>query len=271
MKNKVIITVAPTGNVPTKKDNPNVPITAQEIADDILACYQLGASVAHIHARDENGHPTADKDTFIKIQKLVRDRCDIITQFSTGARGGEGKGRGACLVGRPEMASLTTGSSNFRSRVNYNPPELIGYLAKKMYSNGIVPEIEIFDVSMINNALYLLQKGVLKKPLNFNLVLNVPGSIPGTPKNLLHMVELLPANCNFTVTGIGRMQTDLITMGILLGGNVRVGLEDTLVYSYKHNMPASNVMLVERIVKIIHTLDRDVATPDEARKTLGIS
>jgi len=267
---KVILTIAPTGNVPVKKENANVPVTPREIVDDIVACYELGASVAHIHARDEHGLPTTNKNIFLQIKEQLAARCDIITQFSTGARGGRDRERGDCLEAGPEMASLTTGSSNFTRGINSNPPELIEYLARKMKDNGVVPEIEIFDVSMIANACYLLQKGILIEPLNFNLVLNVPGSIPGSPKNLLHLVESLPAGCNFSVTAVGRAHADLIAMGIVMGANIRVGLEDTLVYSYNEGIPASNAMLVKRAVRLIRELGREVADPEEARNMLRI-
>ncbi|KJS11471.1 MAG: hypothetical protein VR67_13135 [Peptococcaceae bacterium BRH_c8a] len=271
MRKKVILTIAPTGNVPAKKDNPSVPLSPREIVDDIMVCYELGASVAHIHARDLQGLPTTNQKVFRQIKDKLAARCNIITQFSTGARGGQDRERGDCLDEGPEMASLTTGSSNFAKGINSNSPELIEYLARKMYENGIVPEIEVFDVAMIANARYLLQKGVLKEPLNFNLVLNVPGSIPGSPKNLLHLAESLPAGCNFSVTAVGRAHADLIAVGIAMGANIRVGLEDTLVYSYSDGIPATNAMLVERAVRLIQELGREVAAPEEAREVLGIN
>lgn len=268
---KVIITVAPTGNVPTKEDNPYVPVTPDEIAEDIYKCYLAGAAVAHIHARDENGKPTADPKVFEEIVRKVREKCDIIIQLSTGARAGKGKERGACIELKPEMASLATGSSNFPTAVNENPPELIEYLGKKMLENGVKPEIEAFDVAMITNVDYYIKKGVIKPPLHFNLVMNVPGSISGTPKNLLHMVELLPPGSTFTVTAVGKSHVDLIAMSIILGGHVRVGLEDVLLYSYEPKVPATNEMLVKRAVQIIKDLGREVATPEEARKILSLS
>lgn len=270
VKKKVIITVAPTGSVPGKQDNPYTPITPEEIADDVFKCYQLGAAIAHIHVRDQNGKPATNPELFARVKELITARCDIVLQFSTGARTGEGKSRGACIDLRPEMASLTTGSSNFARGVNLNPPELIEYLAEKMYVNGVVPEIEVFDISMVDNALFYLKKGILKPPLNFNLVFNVPGSMSGKPKNLLHIVELLPPGSTFTVTCIGKMQTDLLTMGVLLGGNVRVGLEDNLFYSYADNILGTNMMFVERMVRIIKELGREVATPEEAREMLKL-
>lgn len=267
---KVIITVAPTGNVPTKKDNPHVPISPREIAEDILTCFQAGAAIAHIHTRDAEGKPTTDSAITREIVERVKDKCDIIIQLSTGARGGTGPERGACIDLKPDMASLATGSSNFPAAVNSNAPELIEYLGKKMIENGVKPEIEAFDVAMITNIGYYLKRKALQPPLHFNLVMNVPGSISGTPKNLLHMVELLPPGATFTVTGIGRAHVDMITMGILLGGHIRVGLEDVLVYGDQSGRPASNLMLVERAVHIVHALGHEVASPAEARRLLGL-
>lgn len=270
MKQKVIITVAPVGSVPTKKDNPHTPITPREIAAAVVECRRLGASVAHIHARDDNGKATTDQAIYREIKGLIEKECDIIIQLSTGARTGNQFERGSCIEVKPEMASLSTGSSNFSDGVNVNPPELIEYLAARMYDNNVVPEIEAFDVSMVDNAIFLLKKGILRPPLNFNIVLNVPGSMSGSPKNLLHMVEILPPGSTFSVTAIGRMQTDLITMGVILGGNVRVGLEDNLLYSYEDGTLGSNAMFVERAVRIIRELGREVARPDEARKILQL-
>ena len=186
---KVVITIAPTGNVPNKKLNPNTPITPDEIAEDIYRCYKAGASVAHIHARDREGNPSADPKIFEEIVAKVKEKCDIIIQLSTGARAGQGMERADCIDLKPDMASLATGSSNFATAVNDNPPELIKYMGKKMIENGVVPEIEAFDVGMISNIGYYVNSGAIKVPLHFNLVMNVPGSISGTPKNLLHMVE----------------------------------------------------------------------------------
>ncbi|HZJ98741.1 MAG TPA: 3-keto-5-aminohexanoate cleavage protein [Tissierellaceae bacterium] len=270
-KDKLIITAAVLGNVPTKEMNPNIPITTDEIVEDIIKCRRAGAAVAHIHVRDENGQTTSDRKLFKEVlDKLEEKNCDIITQLSTGARGGENtiEWRGQMLDLNAEMASLATGSSNFISQVNANSFKLIGELADKMYANNIKPEIEAFDLGMIDNAKYLLREGVLKAPLQFNLVMNVRGSVAGTPRNLLHMVESLPKGSTFTVSGIGPSQLPMLTMSIILGGHTRTGLEDTVLYD--KGILASNVMLVERVVRIAGELGREIATPDEARKIMGM-
>lgn len=270
-KEKLIITAAVLGNVPTKEMNPNTPVTTDEIVEDIIKCREAGAAVAHIHVRDKNGEPTSDRKLFKEIlDKLEEKECDIITQVSTGARGGENtvEWRGQMLDLNAEMASLSTGSSNFITQVNANSFKLIEELADKMYANNIKPEIEAFDLGMIDNAKYLLRKGVLKAPVQFNLVMNVRGSVSGTPRNLLHMVESLPEGSTFTVSGIGPSQLPMLTMSIILGGHTRTGLEDTVLYD--RGIVASNVMLVERVVRIAGELGREIATPDEARKILSI-
>lgn len=270
-KEKLIITVALTGNVPTKEMNPHTPITTEEIVEDIIKCRELGASIAHIHVRDKDGNPTCDRKLYKEVlDKLEERKCDIITQLSTGARGGGNsfEWRGQMLDLNAEMASLSTGSSNFPTQVNANSFELIEALANKMYANNIKPEIEAFDLGMIDNAKYLVKKGVLKEPLQFNLVMNVRGSVSGTPKNLFHMVESLPEGSTFTVSGIGASQVRMLTMAILLGGHTRTGLEDTILYD--KGVLATNPMLVERVVRISKELGREIASPDEAREILGL-
>jgi 3-keto-5-aminohexanoate cleavage enzyme len=266
---KIIITIASTGNVPTRKDNPNVPITPEDICKDIYQCYKEGASVAHIHARSPEGKPTTDVSIYQEILEALKGKCDIVTQITTGARGGKtAEERGAPLDLRPEMASLTTGSSNFSNGINSNPPDLVEYLAKKMLANNISPEIECFDVSMISNAEFLAGKGLLRAPLHFNLVMNVPGSIKGTPKNLLHMLELVPKGSTISVMGVGTAHLEMIAMGVALGLNVRVGLEDVL--EIEKGSPASNVELVRQAVTLARACRREIATPDEARQMLGL-
>lgn len=268
---KLIITIAPTGNVPTKELNPHSPLTTEEIVEDIKKCQKLGASIAHIHVRDENLKPTSDRSLFKQvIDRLDEEKIDIIKQLSTGARGGANtvEWRGQMLDLNVEMASLATGSSNFANSVNANSPELIKYLAQKMYDNNIKPEIEAFDVAMIHNAVKFQKKGILKGPLHFNLVMNVPGSIPGTPKNLMFMVDSLLPGSTWSVCGIGYSQVQIITMAILLGGHVRTGLEDVLKMS--DGSLATNELLVKRVVRIAKELGREIATPDEARKILGL-
>lgn len=268
---KLIITLAHTGNVPTKTMNPNTPVTPQEIVEDIVKCADLGVSIAHIHVRDQDEKPTSKRELFQDVlERLDKEDVNVIRQLSTGARGGENTidWRGQMLDLNIEMASLSTGSSNFPASVNANSPELIEALATKMKNNGVKPEIEAFDLAMISNAEYLMKKGVLVGPLHFNLVMNVPGSIKGTPKNLLFMIDSLPKGSTWSLTAVGKSHVQLETMAIAMGGHVRTGLEDVVEMS--PGVHASNALLVERIVKIAHATGREIATPDEARQILGL-
>lgn len=268
---KLIITIAHTGNVPTKEMNPNTPVTVDEIVDNIKECAALGAAIAHIHVRDERGMPTSDRGIFKQVLNLLdKENVNVIRQLSTGARGGTNSidWRGQMLDLNIQMASLATGSSNFPSSVNANTPELIEALALNMKGNGIKPEIEAFDLAMISNANRLKKKGILEGPLHFNLVLNVPGSIEGTPKNLMYMVDSLPEGSTWTVTGVGRRHVQLITMAIAMGGHVRTGLED--IVEYENGIPATNAMLVERVVRIANAVGRPIATPEDVREILKL-
>ena len=268
---KLIITIAPTGNVPTKELNPNAALTVDEIVEDIKKCQRIGASIAHIHVRDENMKPTSDRKIFKQVvDRLDEEKVDIIKQLSTGARGGDNTAdwRGQMLDLNVHMASLATGSSNFPNSVNANSPELISALAQKMYDNNIKPEIEAFDLAMIHNAVKFVKKGILKAPLHFNLVMNVPGSIPGTLKNLMFMVDSLPSGSTWSVCGIGRSQVQMITFGIMLGGHVRTGVEDVL--KMDDGSFATNEILVKRVVRIAKELGREIAKVDEAKKILGL-
>ena len=267
---KLIITLAPTGNVPTKELNPFSAISNKEIVNDLKECELLGASIAHLHVRDSNGLPTSDRKIFKNLlESIKKENIKMITQLSTGARGGANtvEYRGQMLDLNCEMASLSTGSSNFPNAVNSNSPELIESLAKKMFNKGIKPEIEIFDLAMIKNVNYYVKKGIIKADLHFNLVMNVPGSIAGTPKNLMYLIDSLPNGSTFSVSGIGKSQIQMLTMSILLGGHVRTGLEDLLKINDKF---ATNADLVKQIVNIANVLNRKIANPDEARKILNL-
>lgn len=268
--NKLIVTLAPTGNVPTKELTPFASLTKEEIVDDIEKAVSLGVSIAHIHVRDENLKPTSDRAIFQTVLDEIEKRnINVITQLSTGARGGVNTAdyRGQMLDLKCEMASLSTGSSNFATSVNANSFELINALAEKMNKNNIKPEIEVFDFSMISNAVFLKKKGVLKGNLHFNLVMNVPGSLKASPKNLIMLVDSLPEDSTWTVSGIGSSHLQMLTMAIAMGGNVRTGLED--VTKIKGEL-ISNVSLVETILGIAKAYGREIASVDEARQILGI-
>ncbi|EGO64472.1 3-keto-5-aminohexanoate cleavage protein [Acetonema longum] len=268
---KLIITIAPTGNVPTKAMTPHVPVTAAEIAADIVTCHQAGAAVAHIHARDHAGLPTAGLECFREIwQALDQTGCPVIRQISTGARAGNSaEARAEALSLDPESASLTTGSTNFPNKANLNDPDLIHFLAQTMHERNIKPEIEIFDLAMINNAVELQKKGLLASPLQFNLVMGVKGAIPATAKNLFFLVDSLPPGSVWTLSAIGPQHLPLSMIAMALGGHIRVGVEDNIYYS--KGVLATNIMLVERIVALAKAMGRELASPAEARRILGLA
>ena len=271
IKDKLIVTVAPTGNVPTKEMNPYTPVTVKEIVETVRQVVSMGVSVAHLHIRDENQRPTCDRKTFEALVKAIKEEpFDVITQLSTGARGGANtfENRSQMLDLDVEMASLATGSSNFPTSVNSNDPSMIKDMALKMKEHNIKPEIEVFDVAMIQNAVWHQKKGNIVGPLHFNLVMNVPGSIKGTPENLMFLINSLPADSTFTVSGIGSSQIQMLTMAILMGGHVRTGIED--VTQMPDGSHSSNVKLVQQVLDIANSVGREIATVSEARKILSL-
>jgi len=270
---KLIITVAPTGSVPQKKDTPYVPVTPDEIAETAYSCEQEGASIIHVHCRDANENPTSDYAVFKETVDKIRKRTHLIVMTSTsGVAGRSDEERAEPLKTRPEMASLTTGSLNFAGRkpsiVYINTWETITFLARRMLKANIKPEIEAFDVGFIRQGVKLVEQGLVKEPAHFQLVMGVDGGIPATPENLLHMSRQLPPNATFSVSGIGRWQLGMITMAIILGGHVRVGLEDNIYYAKGRLAP--NEEFVTRARRIAQELQREIATSEEARKILGL-
>ena len=267
---KLIITVAVTGSLPTKRMTPHVPITPQEIVRDGIACEAAGASIIHIHARNpQDESASTDLAVFAAICRGIREKTNLITQISTGGRAGMAyEQRCERLQLKPEMASLTTGSVNFPDSVYENSPALIEALAADMQKYSIKPEMEIFDVSMISNAIALADKDLVAAPLHFDFVLGLKGALPATVAHLVHLRNTIPPGATWTVAGIGRAQLAMATHAILMGGHVRVGLEDN-IYFRKGEL-ATNAQLVERIVQLAHILGREVATPNDARQLLNL-
>jgi 3-keto-5-aminohexanoate cleavage enzyme len=268
---KLIITVAPTGSVPQKKDTPHVPITPEEIVETGVRCEAAGAAIFHVHVRNpSDGAPSTDYRLFKEACDGLKTQTNLIVQISTGGRAGmEYELRSERLKLCPEMASLTTGSVNFPNSVYENSPELIEKLARDMKTYNIKPEMEIFDVSMINNAWNLVEKNLVQPPLHFDFVMGLKGAIPATVENLLHMKNSIPRGSTWSVAGIGPAQLPMNTFAILCGGHARVGLEDNIYF--RRGELATNERLVERMARISRELGRDVATPDEARTILNLS
>lgn len=266
----LIITAAVVGAEITRAQTPYLPITPEEIAGEAVRCRDKGAAVIHLHVRDDEGRPTQDREYFRQAMEAIGRQTDVIIQVSTGGAVGmapEERLRPVSLT--PEMASLTTGTVNFGDDVFLNHPKDIEFFAKTIKEHGVKPEIEVFEAGMIANALRLAKKGLLTGPLHFNFVLGVPGGLPATAKNLLLLAESIPAGSTWTVSGVGRHQLAMNTMGMVLGGHVRTGLEDNIYYDRK-DLAQGSWQLVERLARIAGELGRPVATPGEARQILGL-
>ena len=268
----LIINAAITGMVPTKTDNPNLPCSPEEIISDARRCRDAGASIVHVHARDEAGLPTYKKEIYREIISGIHDKCPdmLICGSASGRTFGEFGQRKQVLDCFPDFASLTLGSLNFPNQASVNEPAMIESLAKTMAEHGVVPEWEIFDMGMIDYARYLIKKGVLHKPYYCNIFLGSLGTISATPFNLASMVRSLPENTVWSATGIGRFQFYVNSMAITMGGHVRVGLEDNIYYDIEKKHLAANPGLVERIVKVARAIGREIATPEIARQIIGL-
>lgn len=269
---KIIITVALTGGQHGKEANPNLPTQPDEIAESALACYNVGAAIAHIHARDKDHKVTGDVETFREIKERVRDKSNIIIAFTTG--GGPGlrnEERIQSAMADPEICSLNMGSLiRPDGGVFVNPRTLIEQWAKILKDRGIKPELEVYSHSMFEDVENVIEKELVGKPYFINLVLGMKrqSALSATTKNLLSMIGYLPEDCIFNVTATGKTQLHLTTLGLLMGGNIRVGLEDNIYYS--KGILATNEQLVARSARIIRELGFEVATADEARIMLGL-
>jgi 3-keto-5-aminohexanoate cleavage enzyme len=268
-----IISVAITGSVPRKKDNPAVPITVSEQIDSTHAAYEAGAALVHIHVRNDDETPSSDPDKFARLQEGIRRHCpDIIIQFSTGGRGRALDQRGAMLYLKPDMASLATGSVNFPTIVYENPPDFVRSLAKTMLDGGIKPEIEVFDLAMLYNTANLVTEGLIAPPPHVQFVFGVKHALPARREILefevAQLCTLLPG-ATWTAAGIGRNQLEVNHWALQLGGHCRTGLEDNIRWD-KNTLAESNAQLVRRVAEICAAYDRPVATPQEAREILGL-
>ncbi len=273
--NKVIVTVAVNGSRPTKAMNPAVPYTPDEIADAAVEAHRAGAAIAHIHVRDpESGAPSSRLELFAEVLDRIRSRCDMLVNLTTSGLHVTGQDaleqRLAPVQLRPDLCSLDIGSLNFRDRLFANPPEFGEEAARRMQAAGVKPEIEVFDVGHIDQALDLIGRGLIEPPPYFQLCMGVKWGIPATPENLLFMRSKLPADAQWSVLGVGAAQWTMVAMGMLLGGHVRVGFEDNL-HLRKGVLARSNAELVEQAVRIAQALQREVATPAEARAMLHLS
>ncbi len=272
---KVIITAAVTGSRPTKEMNPAVPYTPEEIAQAAVDCYRAGAVIVHIHVRDpETGKPDFKIELFREVMDRIRHECDMIINLTTSGLHLAGPNliekRLQPVTLRPEICSLDLGSINLPDAAFVNPPEWGRTAAERMREYGVKPEIEVFDVGHIYQALDWIKEGLIDAPPYFQLCMGIRWGIEATPENLLFMKSKLPANARWSVLGVGRAQLSMIALGVLLGGNVRVGFEDN-IYLREGVLAKSNAELVGMAVDLVGLLQRETATPNEAREILGIS
>jgi 3-keto-5-aminohexanoate cleavage enzyme len=282
LDDKVILTVACTGAWPTKDITPYIPLTPQDEADEIVRCCDAGASISHIHVRDDEGKASMDFDKFQETVELVRSRCDIVINLTTS--GGDLSDPNALPADelrmrplkelRPEISSFDAGTMNWaHSTIFENSPKFLEKLAIATTECDVKPEIEIFDAGMIYNTLHYLKKGLLQERPHFQFVLGAPGGMTAEVKNLLFLLDICQQHLgdNFTwgALGIGRGHLPIMYASLALGGHLRVGMEDNIYYR-RGQLAKSNAEFVERTKRMVAEIDKSIATPDEARQILNL-
>jgi 3-keto-5-aminohexanoate cleavage enzyme len=271
---KVIITAAVTGSRPTKEMNPAVPYTPEEIAQAAIDCCRAGAAIAHIHVRDpQTGIPDFKIEYFQEVIERIRAECDMLINLTTSGYHLHGpdiiEQRLGPIALQPEICSLDIGSVNFVDGTFVNPPDWGRAAAERMQEHGVKPEIEVFDIGHLYQALDFIKEDLIDDPPYFQLCMGIKWGIEATPENLLFMQSKLPREARWSVLGIGGSQFPMITLGVLLGSHIRVGFEDNL-YLRKGVLAKNNAQFVEMAVDLVGSLQREVATPAEAREILGI-
>ena len=270
---KLIITAAITGSRISRETTPYIPITPEEIARSAIECWNAGAAMVHIHVRDpRSGLGTQDVETFRKVVDRVREKTDLILCLTTSGIPGRNlptEERLAPLDLKPEVASFDAGSINLGGSVFLNSPEFLDRAAEKMRAAGVKPELEIFDLGMLFTCLRMRDEGKLDEPLHFQLVLGTPWGAPATPKSLIYLHEYIPENATWSIIGIGKTHLPMSMMAMVMGGHIRVGMEDNIYYT-KGVLAETNAQFVERIVRLAREYGREVATPADARKILKL-
>lgn len=269
-----IICVAITGSVPTKADNPAVPITVAEQIESTQEAYEAGASIAHCHVRDDEGKPTSDPERFARLKEGIEKHCPgMIVQLSTGGRSGAGQARGGMLPLSPDMASLAVGSNNFPTRVYENPPDLVAWLTSEMRTYGVRPEIEAFDLSHIFQAHLMWQRGELPERPYVQFVMGVKNAMPVDREVFDFYVRtvkrLFGDDVPWCAAGIGANQVVVNRWSVAEGGHARTGLEDNIRWD-KNTLAPSNAALVKRLVDICAEHGRAVASWKDARRILNL-
>lgn len=275
MSAPMVITAALVGAETTRAQTPHLPITAEEIGIDAQRCREAGAAMVHLHVRNADGSPSQDTELFRAAIREIRKRCDILVQTSTGGAAGMGVDErcGALrLTGadRPDMATLTTGTVNFGAEVFWNPRPLVRDIAQRIRALGIKPEIECFDVGMVDEAFALAKEGAIELPAHFDFVLGVPGALQARPEALDFMIASLPPGSTWTVAGVGRHQLPFAALAAQKGGNARVGLEDNIFLS-KGVLAKGSFELVAEAANSAKAAGRVLATPSQARELLRLT
>ncbi len=276
--NKLIITCALCGGGTTRKQSPYLPLTPQELADDAVKAVKAGAAVIHIHARDEEGNNTMETDRFVEVVTTIREALKandldaIINVTSSGAKFSEDLRVAHLPILMPEMCSYDPGTLNWgNATVFLNTPAFLERLGKLTQELDIKPEIEIFDAGMMGNVEYYLKKGILKAPLHYQLVLDVPGGMPGNLESVQYLVSKIPEGSTWSITGIGKAHVPCMLAGLAAGcDNLRVGLEVSVWFDKNKGELATNEQLVKRAVELGKLVGREIATAAEAREILGI-
>ena len=270
----LIINLAPTGMVPTKDITPHVPISVDEILEDVARCKELGASIVHVHPRDQNGVPTHRSDHFAPIIEGIReiDPDLVVCATCSGRRAGSMKQRAEVLDlkgdAKPDMASLTLGSNNFHRQASINPPDVIEALAQRMKLRRIKPELEVFEPGMVQFGSYLARKGLIDEPCYVNILVGNVATSPLSPGSLAAFLSLVPEAWTWALAGIGRDQLDANLMAIAAGGHVRVGLEDNIWWDRGRTRTATNAELVARVTEVAELTERPIASPTFVRERL---
>ncbi|AEI67883.1 3-keto-5-aminohexanoate cleavage protein [Corallococcus macrosporus] len=275
MSTPMVITAAMVGAETTREQTPHLPLTAEEIAEDAVRCREAGAAMVHLHVRTADGKPSQDAELFRAAIRAIRERTDVLIQTSTGGAVGmtvDQRCGPLTLTGedRPDMATLTTGTVNFGEEVFWNPRPLVRDIAKRIRAAGLRPELECFDVGMIDEARYLAKEGLVDLPAHFDFVLGVPGTLQPRPEVLDFMIASLPEGSTWTVAGVGRHQLAYVDEAAKRGGNARVGLEDN-IYVSKGVLAKGNWELVAEAAKRARAHGRELATPAQARELLRLS
>ncbi len=271
---KLIITAAISGAEVTKEQSPFIPYSVEEIGLEAESAYNAGASIIHLHVREDSGTPTQNIERFRECFEVIKKRCPkVIIQPSTGGSIGmdnEERLQPIYLEPPPEMATLDCGTINFGGDdIFVNTENTIIYFAEEMNKRGIKYELECFDKGMVDTVLRLRDKGYIKEPLHFNFVLGVNGGMNATPRDLTFLAESIPIKSTYTVCAIGRYEFPMVSQSIKMGGHARVGFEDN-IYLSKGVLAESNGELVQKVVSIAKDLEREIASPNEARKILGL-